>query len=171
MATGTEGNDNLTNDPAIAHDTINALGGNDVITIQAPNSRGQTSPETVTVSGGNGTDTLIINGGSAYLQFGATGYDGSVLVRLGSMYQVFWSSIERLELTGALYANADYTLGDEVDILRLSPGFGGRVNTGGGNDEVIVSGSGNNARIVIDGGAGDDLVDLSGLAYGAPMGH
>jgi Ca2+-binding RTX toxin-like protein len=172
MATGTAGNDNLTNDPTIGHDTIDALGGNDVITIQQPNDRGQISPESVTVNGGDGVDTLIINGGGAYLEFGASGYDGSVNVRYGGIYQVFWSSIERLELTGALYANANFTLGDEVDILRLSPGFGGRVNTGAGNDQVTVSGSGNSDRIVIDGGAGDDLVDLSGLAYGGGgMGH
>ena len=165
MATGTPGNDSLTNDPTIGHDTIDALGGDDVITIRTPNDRGQPAGETVTVNGGDGFDTLIVNAGSAYLTFGATGYDGSVLVRYGGRYQVFWTSIERLELTGALYVASDLVLGDEIDILRLSPGFGGKVDTGAGNDEIYFAGSGSTARVSGNGGAGNDIVDLSGLTY------
>lgn len=61
MTTGTEGPDNLTNDPAVLHEVIDALGGDDTITIQRPNIPADTTA-TVTVHGDDGTDTLIMSG-------------------------------------------------------------------------------------------------------------
>jgi Ca2+-binding RTX toxin-like protein len=170
MTTGTEFNDNLTNDPSIAHDQIDALGGDDVITIQKPTPT-MNGGETVQVNAGSGSDTLIIDTSYTNLSsLSATGNDGSVIVRGGNgiFYQVFWTSIERLEITGRFF-NANYTLGDEVDIVRLQAGFGGSINTGGNNDEIYILGGSGGARLRADGGAGNDLIDLTGITSGGGL--
>ncbi|HYJ82740.1 MAG TPA: hypothetical protein VEW26_07860, partial [Allosphingosinicella sp.] len=58
MATGTEGPDYLTNDTTVEYDTINALGGDDTIAIRTSSMH-----HVVTVSGGDGVDTLTAIGG------------------------------------------------------------------------------------------------------------
>jgi Ca2+-binding RTX toxin-like protein len=164
MATGTEGPDSLTNDPAVTHDVINALGGDDVITTQRPNPT-MNGGETVEVNGGAGFDRLVIDTNYTNLSnLSATGYDGSVTVRGGTgiFYSVFWTSIERLEITGRFFSNG-FSLGDEVDIVRLQAGFGGSINTGGGHDEIYILGSSSGARVSADGGAGNDIIDLSAM--------
>jgi Ca2+-binding RTX toxin-like protein len=166
MATGTEGNDNLANDPAVDPETIDALGGDDVITVNRPNSSFQNAERLVTVHGGEGSDTLIINANN-YILASTSGYDGFLRVREGSSinWYVSWTSIERLEINGGRFFNSDITLGDEIDIVRMTPGFGGRINTAGGNDEIYFTGGGDSLPVAVDAGAGDDLVDLSGLTY------
>jgi len=166
MTTGTEGNDNLTNDPAVDPETIDALGGDDVITVNRPNSSFMNEMRFVQVSGGIGFDTLILNVNN-YIFSSVSGFDGSLRVREGSSLNWFvdWTSIERLEINGGRFFNSDITLGDEIDIVRMTPGFGGRLNTAGGSDEVYFTGSGSNLPIAVDGGTGDDLIDLSGLTY------
>ncbi|HEX8125459.1 MAG TPA: calcium-binding protein [Allosphingosinicella sp.] len=172
MTTGTEGNDILANDPAVANETIDALGGNDFIIANTPDF---TVPQRqITVSGGDGYDTLVVNA-SNYIAGSASGFNGQISVRqgMGIGWSVSWTSIERLEITdGKFFTNGDITLGEEVDIVRMTAGLGGRINTGGGNDEIYFTGTSTNARIRAEGGAGDDLVDLSGLtsagAFGSP---
>jgi Ca2+-binding RTX toxin-like protein len=166
MIIGTEGNDNLTNDPAVDPETIDALGGDDVITVNRPNSSFMNEMRFVQVSGGTGFDTLILNIGN-YIFSSFSGYDGSVEVREGSTLRwlVNWTSIERLEINDARFFSSEITLGDEIDIVRMTPGFGGRLNTTGGNDEVYFTGSGGNLPVTVDGGTGNDLIDLSGLTY------
>jgi len=170
MVTGTEGPDNLTNDPSLTTETINALGGDDVITVTRPNRFGDA--DSVTVNGGSGFDTLILNTGF-FISASASGFDGQVRVREGNGegYHVFWTSIERLELSGRFF-NSDVTLGDEIDIVRMTPGFGGLVSTNGGNDEIYFSGSGDSTAVVrVDAGAGNDLVDFTQLTAGAGFGN
>ena len=164
MTTGTPGNDLLTNDTSLTVETVDALGGDDVITVNRPTPT--TAERFVQVNGGTGTDTLIINAGN-YIIGGGSGFDGSLRVREGSgiNWTVDWTSIERLEINDGRFFNTDITLGDEIDIVRMTPGFGGRISTAGGNDEIYFTGSGSNARVAGDGGAGNDIVDLSGLTY------
>ncbi|HEU0099488.1 MAG TPA: calcium-binding protein [Allosphingosinicella sp.] len=164
MATGTEGNDNLTNDGTQSVETINALGGDDIITVNRP--QGIFTDRIIEVNGGDGFDTLIINANN-YTIGGATGFDGSMRVREGSSvnWTTYWTSIERFELNNGRFFSTDIVLGDEIDIIRMSPGFGGRISTNGGNDEIYFTGTGQDKPVVADGGAGDDIVDLSGLLY------
>src|SRR5215218_6618830 len=144
MATGTEGNDNLTNEGTQSVETIDALGGDDVITVNQPS--GIFSDRIIEVNGGDGFDTLIINAGN-YTIGGASGFDGSMRVRIanGVNWTTYWTSIERLELNGGAFFNSNISLGDEVDIIRMAPGFGGRIDTNGGNDEIYFTGTGQSA--------------------------
>jgi Ca2+-binding RTX toxin-like protein len=165
MTTGTEGNDNLTNDTSLKHETVDALGGDDVITVTRPTPT-ITSGETVTVNGGSGFDTLIVDTGYSFVNsLGATGFDGSFNVRGGSgiNWTVSWTSIERLELTAKFFGNnASFVLGDEIDIIRLNLGLaGGSITTGAGNDEIYVDGGGGVA-FSADSGSGNDVIDMSG---------
>ncbi|HEX6375471.1 MAG TPA: calcium-binding protein [Allosphingosinicella sp.] len=166
MTTGTEGPDNLTNDRNVVHETIDALGGDDVITLLPPTTA--SSAESITVNGGAGFDTLIHD--AFYVPGGtATGFDGHIRVREGNGvgYDIFWTSIERLQLSGLIFASS-FSLGDEIDILRLSAGRGGAtIGTGGGNDEVYMTGNTEGARVTVDGGTGDDLIDFTGLLSNA----
>ena len=51
----------------------------------------------------------------------------------------------------------------------MTPGFGGRISTAGGNDQIYFTGSGTSLPVGVDAGAGNDLIDLSGLTYyGSP---
>jgi hypothetical protein len=53
--TGTEGPDNLTNDSSHATETVDALGGDDVVTLKRPNLSGGFGA--LTALGGAGSDT------------------------------------------------------------------------------------------------------------------
>ena len=164
MATGTEGNDNLTNEGLQLIETIDALGGDDVITVNRPS--GNFSERIIEVNGGDGFDTLIINANN-YTRGGASGFDGQMGVREGSStnWTTYWTSIERLEIVNGRFFSTSIVLGDEIDIIRMTPGFGGRIETRGGNDEIYFSGQGIGDRVVADGGSGDDIVDFTGIDY------
>ncbi|HYJ84386.1 MAG TPA: calcium-binding protein, partial [Allosphingosinicella sp.] len=117
--------------------------------------------------GGSGFDTLIVDTGYSYFNnLSATGLDGSFSVRngLGSNWIVWWTSIERLEVTAKFYGNnASIALGDEVDIVRLNLGFGGSISTGAGNDEIYVDGGGGSGvQFSADAGSGNDVINMSG---------
>ncbi|HEX8481469.1 MAG TPA: calcium-binding protein [Allosphingosinicella sp.] len=184
MATGTEGNDNLTNDPSIRHDKIEALGGDDIITVQKPNSTAN-SGESVEVNGGIGSDTLIFNlPGQRIQSLSGSGFDGHAILRdgLGIFQDLVWTSIERLEITAALFSgspNQQFSTGDSIDILRFGTpnsqrGNGGlTLSTNGGNDEVYISGepvAAGTGGITVNAGTGDDLVDFRAVAMSGGLG-
>src|SRR5688500_1446551 len=105
MATGTGGNDNLSNDPNVEFETIDALSGDDVITILRLNSVSAFPGAITTVSGGAGFDTLRFGTDSTEQRlYGltATDFDGTLGVRHNSIsrWDINWTSIERLEITG-----------------------------------------------------------------------
>ena len=165
MTTGTEGNDNLISDPAVDVEVVNALSGNDVVTTLRPANalNGGTS---ITVNGGLGRDTLIINTssdlGDSWSSLSGSGNDGSVILRLDSevTYTISWTSIERLELIGAMFGG-DYKTGDSIDIIRVNSGLGGTLDSGGGNDEIYLWGDpAQGGRFSVDGGGGHDVIDF-----------
>src|SRR5687768_4279486 len=101
MTTGTEGNDILVNDRLVKDEVIDALGGDDTITVSEPDAA--TNPmnsESVTVNGGAGFDTLVLNIGRRLASLQGNGFDGGLFVRVGTgnAYPIFWTSIERLEI-------------------------------------------------------------------------
>ena len=177
MTTGTEGNDNIGNNPAVRPETVDALGGDDVITIVRPNLMFGMDSTTISVNGGTGTDTLIINDPDGRVSSAARSglggdpaYEGHVFLSLGSGrgYAVNWNSIERLELTAALYGGTA-NFGDEIDILRFGAssvqGLGpATVNGAGGNDEIYVSAAAiPGSYATVNGDAGNDVIDFTGV--------
>jgi Ca2+-binding RTX toxin-like protein len=184
MATGTEGPDSLTNDPANPHDVVNALGGDDVITIQKP-SPTMNSGETVEVNGGGGFDTLIVNMPGQRVQgLSGSGFGGNANFRdgIGIFWGLSWTSIERLEITGALFfgsGGGGFSTGDSVDILRFGTpnsnigGGNSTLTTNGGNDEVYISGqpfAAGTGGLTVNAGAGNDLVDFSAVQMSGGLG-
>lgn len=164
MTTGTNGNDNLSNDPNVFNETVDALDGDDVITIVTPNSLGNPGP-LVTVNGGIGADRLIINTAGSFQALTGAGTSGSLSVRFGpsQFYAVTWSAIERLELTGSLFGDGAFVTGDSVDLLRFSSSTArANIQTGGGADDIALTGT--FIGVAISAGTGNDLVDLRGLS-------
>jgi Ca2+-binding RTX toxin-like protein len=179
MATGTEGPDVLTNDQSLSEETINALGGDDIIDVTNPHPANW-SPTTmvtrVTIDGGAGFDTLRLSGrrvnlspNSAFVNDGTSG--ASVFIfEWGSF--ISWSQIERLVVSGTAYSgrNQDgsysatsWTTGDTIDKLDVAT-IGGApitVSSGGGNDEIAIWGN-VGAGSGANGGPGDDLIDFRG---------
>jgi Ca2+-binding RTX toxin-like protein len=169
MTTGTEGNDNLTNNRAINFETVDALGGDDVITIVTPSN----DLTRVDVLGGAGNDTMRISA----LQFRSadgSGTAGTVLVREGSRnYTVTYNSVERLELTGGLFGpSVNFVTGASTDILRLSTTFQNAVtiSTNEGDDEIYFQAQnpGSGGSVSIDAGAGNDLIDFTAVTGAGP---
>jgi len=161
MTTGTEGNDILQNNASGGSDTVDALGGDDRITVVTPAVVEQFYQTAITVDGGEGSDTLIANFGSYRLSITL----GSIFVRqsLNYGFLVNWSNVEVIDLTGTWYVN-DTTLGATRDILHLSGNSGTAaaetISTAEGNDEIYISGS--EAAIVLA-GAGTDIIDFTAL--------
>jgi Ca2+-binding RTX toxin-like protein len=173
MTTGTEGPDVLSNDPSLTSDTVDALGGDDVITFTLPHPASQTSPvNSVTFRGGDGFDTLKLGGSYVSLSAGsafiASGLSGPFSYLGGT--SVSWSQVERLEVSGyaysgrnrdGSYAATGWSTGDTIDKLSVST-YGGAqvsVSSGGGNDSITIFGSvgtGSSAN----GGDGDDIISL-----------
>ncbi len=163
MTTGTNGNDNLSNDPNILNETVDALDGDDIITIVTPNNLGNPGP-TVTVNGGIGSDRLVVNTAGAFQTLSGTGNEGSLLVRFGpaQFYSVAWSAIERLELTGSLFGDGAFVTGDSIDVLRFGSSTArAAIQTGAGADDIALTGT--YIAVTISAGTGNDLVDLRGL--------
>src|SRR5687768_12830626 len=184
MATGTEGPDSLTNDPSNPHDVVNALGGDDVITIQKP-SPTMNSGESIEVNGGSGFDTLIVNMPGQRVQgLSGSGFNGSANFRdgMGIFWLLSWTSIERLEITGALFfgsGGGGFSTGDSVDILRFGTpnsnfgGGNGTIATNGGNDEIHISGQpffSGTGGLTVNPGTGNDLVDFSAVEMPGGLG-
>jgi Ca2+-binding RTX toxin-like protein len=175
VTTGTEFNDSLSNDVTVDPETVNALGGDDIITVNRPDGTLEMRNPQVVVNGGTGSDTLIVDAaGGRISAVNGSGLDGTLSVRYGNglYYHLSWTSIERLEITGSLFING-ITTGDSVDILRFTSALqAGLIQTGGGNDEIYLSGDfqiGQDFRV--DAGSGNDIIDFSGVqAMGGNLG-
>jgi Ca2+-binding RTX toxin-like protein len=169
LTTGTEGNDNLTNDPAVRAETVDALGGDDIITVTEPAKQDQFhTNSSIQVLGGDGYDTLkvsgVLRGGSS------TDTGGSLLFRVSNSFNwtVDWSTVERLEVQASVFGPApSIVTGGSSDLLRLSTIYIHDivVQTNGGNDEIYFSSGsvGTGGKTSIDAGAGNDLVDFTGV--------
>ncbi|HZF96322.1 MAG TPA: calcium-binding protein, partial [Allosphingosinicella sp.] len=179
MTTGTEGNDTLTNDPNADPETIDALGGDDRITVNRPASQappGYADSAIVTVNGGSGFDTLVGGGNFGRWEYDPATGNGSYGIRSSSSfnYSVTFTSIERFELSGTWFGNSGrIDTGEGDDILHFSPFGGSGTNlslwTHGGNDQVRISGSFANAVAVTL--AGDDIIDFSMVTGGSVGGY
>jgi Ca2+-binding RTX toxin-like protein len=163
MTTGTIGNDNLSNDPNVFNETVDALDGDDVITIVTPNNLGIPGP-TVTVNGGLGSDRLVVNTAGSFQAVTGTGTSGSLSVRFGptQFYAVTWNAIERVELTGTLFGDGAFVTGDSIDVLRFTSSTArANIQTNGGADDIALTGT--FIGVAISAGTGNDIVDLRGL--------
>jgi Ca2+-binding RTX toxin-like protein len=168
VTTGTEGNDNLQNDPALQNETVNALGGDDRITIVLP----APTPATVSVEGGSGFDTLIASPVLYSWTYDRSTGNGSYRAWGGAdrEYTVSFTSIESFELTGSFHpsvASGRVDTGDAADNVVFSLHLDQRINiwTHGGNDYVNLKGNGAAAVVVTE--AGDDILDFQGLNGGS----
>jgi Ca2+-binding RTX toxin-like protein len=180
MTVGTEGNDVLSNDRWMQHETIDALGGDDRINVTTAYGR----DSVVAVDGGAGTDTLAISATyisslsatSAFIHEGRLGPQSNF--RFQNDTSITWSGIERLVVSGAIYFEVNpfgnplppqtkyWTTGDTHDEIHVisGHGFGQLVlSTEGGDDKVYLESFPGQA--IVYAGAGNDLVDLSGSPY------
>jgi hypothetical protein len=108
MTTGTSGDDVLTNDPGVQHETVDAKEGNDRITIVDPNGSATSGTAfDVTALGGSSNDVLVVED-RMFSAMSGGGFGGTLRIRtgVGAAYQVTWSSIERLETRSAPAAAA-----------------------------------------------------------------
>lgn len=162
MTTGTEGNDDLTNNRGNPFDQVDALGGDDIITVQIPID----SPSHTTVDGGAGFDILYLT----TRDISGTGVTDSINIREGlTLYgTVTWTNIERFVLStptrGVFSGTEPLVFGAAEDWLTMgrNDNLPYKFITGAGNDRVILNALQVGAEI--DLGDGDDLVDFSGAA-------
>jgi Ca2+-binding RTX toxin-like protein len=165
MATGTEGPDVLQNNRSILNETIDALGGDDSITIVDVGS----PLGIMRVDGGEGFDTLTIYGTLQGLS------STSTTLRAGTFSPfngLVWTSIERLMVFGNAFGGrgqdgsflpSGWSTGDTIDELHVSSTLGGAritVSSGGGDDKIRLGSVGGGSAG--NGGAGDDFIDLRG---------
>jgi Ca2+-binding RTX toxin-like protein len=169
MANGTEGNDILTNDSSVSDDVVNALGGNDIIRIVDPVDEG-----TVSVDGGDGFDTLIINALSPAqdwaLEQGLITAEGGFVDLVydqpfGFATRISYTSIEKLVITGPANIFFDLTTGDTADRITIVGDQPAAVHTGGGNDKVYLKDNAGGGDCNL--GSGDDVFDGSALLAGS----
>ena len=166
MTTGTEGNDSLTNDPNVNPDTVDALGGDDTITIQSK-LRENYEILDVTVHGGDGFDTLTVHAG--WLWMGSTGSgSGTMTVSYSGDYATIepldYDGIERIVASGnASGLIATQGTQDELDITGTW-WEGTHVSTGAGDDIVRINSTWDGSRV--DGGDGNDLLIGYNSGYG-----
>lgn len=172
MATpaSTDGNDMITDDPAMS-ENIEALGGNDSITVSGGSD---------TVDGGLGEDTLIVNYIDSTEAISSIGGGFGALPTIGSTSpngtpSVAYSNIEHLDirtgsgndaLVGGFGADtiSSGAGNDQIDSVdRPESIFGASiapvsdvVNAGDGDDNV------NGGRLdILDGGAGNDFLQIN----------
>ena len=161
MPTGTEGNDQLANDRSVQHQTIDALGGDDQITVQTFSG----SEGSVIVHGGDGYDSLLVSA-NRIDSVNGSGTSGTIHIRSSLSFgrtAITYDSIERIVITGGDGHGAHYVTGDSDDEFHISAYFGNTrssVSSGGGNDAIyfyqlqLATGTA---------GAGNDLIDFSAM--------
>jgi len=157
QATGGSGSDTLLNIESLIGSNYN-----DVLTGNAGNNVLTGGLGADSLSGGDGADTL--NGGTgADTMIGGDGTDTYYVDNVGDVV----SETNPLAAGGADLVNAeiDYTLGDNVETLRLTAT--GAVNgTGNALSNVLFAGAGNN---ILDGGLGTDTVSYVYAASGVSV--
>jgi Ca2+-binding RTX toxin-like protein len=182
MTTGTEGPDVLRNNSTLLNDSIQGLGGDDRISISGVGYGGS-----ITVDGGAGFDTLTIIAPYLYAMgvgsLSVTALSDNVSHgRIFYTTNISYSSIERL----VIYADAfqgdpawgyqthfsSFQTGDTIDEIhilskRWFPFV--TVDSGGGDDKIYLGDV--PAMSSAYGGAGDDLVDLTGVRGGGVRGN
>ncbi|MFN3724715.1 MAG: M10 family metallopeptidase C-terminal domain-containing protein [Allosphingosinicella sp.] len=176
MTTGTEGNDNLQNNPTIVNETVDALGGDDSIRTVPTVFGGST----ISILGGAGNDILTVgnDGNDHFPKFRSvtgSGTSGSMNVVWGAgslQAVIIYESIEGLFLDGDYQLNPGdvLTTGDSADFIRLRSTSSGayRVSSGEGDDRIFLNGA-SVAVVSINAGGGNDLIDTSGIS-GIPGG-
>ncbi len=158
MTTGTNGPDTLSNDPDVQFETVLGLDDDDVITVVTPTTLGSPAPG-ISVTGGDGFDTLIVNTNGRFDNIAGT----QITIGFGGIqnYNINFQTIERLELTGALFGDL-FGLGDEIDVLRFTSSAARAVIvTNGGNDDVALTGTFISVNPIL--GEGNDIADLRGV--------
>ncbi len=168
--TGTEGNDTLSNPNGDRDHVVDALGGDDVITVSSTYLYDGTSGS-VTVNGGDGFDTLIV-ADQVLTALQGNGFGGFLGTRPGfsnpnGQTLISWTSIERIELNFGTYGiNGWLTTGDSQDFITLTNGtnFGqitgsALLATYGGDDHIVIKS--NFRTLDVSAGAGNDIIDLS----------
>jgi len=157
QATGGSGSDTLLNIESLIGSNYN-----DVLTGNAGNNVLTGGLGADSLSGGDGADTL--NGGTgADTMIGGDGTDTYYVDNVGDVV----SETNPLAAGGADLVNAeiDYTLGDNVETLRLTAT--GAVNgTGNALNNVLFAGAGNN---ILDGAGGTDTVSYVYAASGVSV--
>lgn len=163
--TGTEGNDNLTSSDEPWGDTIDALGGDDTITVDIPFNEFGTAG--IFVDGGDGFDILYFSA----VSFGGTSEADSIFGQDTRRERgtVSWQNIERFVLeigrpggTGSNFvAGPSLKLGAAEDWLTINNNLNVpiHISTGDGADRIILRGW--QVGTDIDLGAGNDFVDFS----------
>ena len=162
---GTEGNDELVSDPAFDPTVIKALGGDDRISIVPPTAAGG-SVQDVTVDGGEGTDTLRLDG-----RFG--GASGGLLFLAspggGPGVLIDYKNVEYLVLTG-IFGGGNAMLGGSGTTTHITAALQNvgysLLSTGWGDDRIILTGSYAN-EFTITTSLGNDYIDLSGVTPNA----
>jgi hypothetical protein len=133
VATGTNGNDVLRHDLMLETETIDALGGDDLIIVDVDDEKAHT----VIVKGGDGFDTLRVT--ASFTSLTTAESSGSISARsTGANWNISFDSIERLILIGS------------------SSNF---LQTGSTRDEFYFSSILNDVTVSIDSGGGDDIID------------
>lgn len=163
MTIGTVGPDTLSNDPNVTNEIVDALAGDDVITVVTPNNLG-TPGLFVDVQGGSGTDRVVVNTNGSFNGSSGGGSGAETIVRFGPglQYRLRWNEVERVELTGTLFGDSPFRTGDSIDVLRFASSVSRAfIETAGGADDIALTGS--FIGVTIDAGTGNDLVDLRGL--------
>jgi Ca2+-binding RTX toxin-like protein len=163
MTTGTEGNDELTNDISVDFEIVDALGGDDKITLVGRTSMGPN----VKIYGGSGTDTLIISQGSTLSSFNGSGADGTLGIRRSGTTTIFdYTSIERVEFNGFIRAVSPFNFGTATVSLRLNPTSNATVTltTAAGNDEIYFFDQGWGAVLQASTGDGNDTIVADGIS-------
>jgi len=169
VTTGTQGNDNLINNPAMNPENVDGLGGDDRISVQRPNE--VVGVAVVNVNGGPGFDSMFTGGILSNADRTATGGNLTFFVSNTFSFQVNYTEIERLTVTASLRFTTTDTrvdFGDEEDFLDLTPftnSMTAQIWTHGGNDNVRLSGIFGNVALVT--GAGDDFLRLFDLQSGS----
>ena len=166
MITGTPGDDNLANtNDEITPETIDALAGDDFITVTPPWTFEEWVEGSVTVHGGEGFDTLRIYDEHLSIFYFDVAFSGAIqaLKTPTSLASIFFDGIERLILTGYLLGSGDFVTGAIEDVLLVDvTQFERWIRTREGNDTVAITGR--VAWFGIDAGPGDDLVDTSAIS-------
>ena len=113
------------------------------------------------VAGGNGNDTIVLNGARAGVAGAIEGGEGNDTIALmqGTVASVAGGAgNDNISLSGAAVGGA-IDAGDGNNIVTLSAGTAGSVSAGAGVDTITLAGAAISGAI--DSGAGNDIINLT----------